>query len=147
MRRSIVLLSTALLASGLSAGVVSASNHVTTLSTSLSGAEEVGGGDKNGKGFVSLEIFANGTICWSGKVQAIERVTAAHIHEALTGQNGPVVVDLEPLSSDVTGNTASHCVVTTAEQAAEIVGSPSGFYVNIHTASFPAGAIRGQLGD
>ena len=147
MRRFFAILTTAALAATLTTGVVMASNHVTTLSTTMTGAEEVGGGDKNGKGFVSLDIFVNGTICWQGKVQAIERVTAAHIHNAPAGVNGGVFVDLEPLSSDVTGNKAEHCVVTTAENAAAIVANPSGYYVNVHTASFPGGAIRGQLGD
>jgi hypothetical protein len=128
------------------AGVASASNHV-TLSTTLSGAEEIGGGDKNGKGFVSLDIFANGTICWEGKVQAIERVTGAHIHNAPAGVNGGIFVDLDPFTADVTGNKAENCVVTTAQNAAAIVANPSGYYVNVHTASFPDGAIRGQLGD
>ena len=147
MRRFFAILTTAMLAATMATGVVAASNHVTTLSTTMTGAEEVGGGDKNGKGFVSLDIFVNGTICWQGKVQAIERVTAAHIHNAVAGVNGGVFVDLEPLSSDVTGNHAEHCVVTTAANAAAIVANPSGYYVNVHTTSFPGGAIRGQLGD
>ena len=147
MRRFFAILTTAMLAATLATGAVAASNHVTTLSTTMSGAEEVGGGDKNGKGFVSLDIFVNGTICWEGKVQAIERVTAAHIHNAPAGVNGGVFVDLDPLNADVTGNKAEHCVVTTAEKAAAIVANPSGYYVNVHTASFPGGAIRGQLGD
>jgi CHRD domain len=147
MRRSFPILATVLFAATLVAGVATASNHVTSFSTTLSGAEEVGGGDKNGKGFVTLDIFANGTICWEGKVQAIERVTAAHIHNAPAGVNSGVFVDLDPFGADVTGNKAEHCVITTAEKAAAIVANPSGYYVNIHTASFPGGAIRGQLGD
>jgi CHRD domain len=147
MRRFFPILTTALFAATLAAGIATASNHVTTLSTTLSGAEEVGGGDKNGKGFVTLDIFANGTICWEGKVQAIERVTAAHIHNAVAGVNGGVFVDLDPFGADVTGNKAENCVVTTAANAAAIVANPSGYYVNVHTATFPGGAIRGQLGD
>ena len=147
MRRVFAILTTSTLAATLSAGVVMASNHVTTLSTTLSGAEEVGGGDKNGKGFVTLHIFTNGTICWEGKVQAIERVTAAHIHNAPAGVDGGVFVDLDPFGADVTGNKAEHCVVTSAANAAAIVANPSGYYVNVHTATYPGGAIRGQLGD
>jgi CHRD domain len=147
MRRLFPILTTALFAATLAAGIATASNHVTTLSTTMSGAEEVGGGDKNGKGFVTLDIFANGTICWEGKVQAIERVTAAHIHNAVAGVNGGVFVDLDPFGADVTGNKAEHCVVTTAANAAAIVANPSGYYVNVHTATYPGGAIRGQLGD
>ncbi len=147
MRRFFPILTATLFAATLAAGIATASNHVTTLSTTLSGAEEVGGADKNGKGFVTLDIFANGTICWEGKVQAIERVTAAHIHNAVAGVNGGVFVDLDPFGAAVTGNKAEHCVVTTAANAAAIVANPSGYYVNVHTATYPGGAIRGQLGD
>jgi len=147
MRRSAIL-ATALLGTFLVAGVATASNHVTTLSTTLSGSEEIGGGDSNGKGFVALEIFANGTICYEGKVQAIGRaLTGAHIHVGVAGANGPVVVDLDPFNAEITGNKAEHCVVTTAELAGAIVANPTGYYVNVHTTAYPGGAIRGQLGD
>ena len=148
MRRLIATFGIALIASGLLVGVASASNHVTTLSTTLTGAEEPGGGDKNGKGFVTLRIFTNGTICYAGKVQAIGRnLTGAHIHVGAAGVNGGVVVDLDPFNAQLTGNKADHCVVTTEEIAAAIVATPSNYYVNVHTTAYPGGAIRGQLGD
>jgi hypothetical protein len=130
-----------------SVGLVSAAS--VTLSTTLTGDEEVPGpGDPNGKGFVSLTIFDNGTICYFGKVQAIGRaITGAHIHIGAAGTAGPVVVDLDPFSADITGNKAEHCVQTTAEIASAIMASPSNYYVNVHTEQFPDGAIRGQLGD
>jgi hypothetical protein len=39
------------------------------------------------------------------------------------------------------------CVTATKAQIKEIRKDPTMFYVNIHTATFPAGAVRGQLGD
>jgi hypothetical protein len=130
------------------AGVASASAH-TNFTPSLSGAEEAPGpGDPNGKGFASLDVYPNGTICYTGKVQAIGRqITGAHIHVGPAGSPGPVVVDLDPFGASVTGNMVSHCVVTTAEIAAAIIADPSAYYVNAHTTAFPGGAIRGQLGD
>ena len=130
------------------AGVASASAH-TNFTTSLSGAEEAPGpGDPNGKGFASLDIYPNGTVCYTGKVQAIGRqITGAHIHVGAAGSPGPVVVDLDPFGASVTGNMVSHCVVTSAETAAAIIANPSGYYVNVHTTTYPGGAIRGQLGD
>ena len=130
----------------MSAAVVSAQ---TTLSTSLSGDEEAPGpGDKNGKGWVTLTVEPDGTICYEGKVQAIGRqITGAHIHIGAAGVPGPVVVDLDPFGADVTGNKAAHCVTTTPATAAAIIANPSNYYVNVHTTDYPGGAIRGQLGD
>jgi hypothetical protein len=39
----------------------------------------------------------------------------------------------------------SGTVTVTPALAAEIVGNPTNFYVNVHTALFPGGEIRGQL--
>jgi hypothetical protein len=129
------------------AGPVSA-NHFTTFSTSLSGAEEAPGpGDPNGKGFITLDVYLTGTICYTAKVQAIAPVTIAHIHEAPAGSPGPVVVDLRPDLADQMGNKWSYCVSTTPAQAAEIIANPDDYYVNVHNAVYPGGAVRGQLGD
>jgi hypothetical protein len=140
----LLLALTALLAIGIPATAAQ-----TTLSTTLTGAEEVPGpGDPNGKGWVALTISEDGTICYTGKVQAIGReLTGAHIHVGMAGTAGGVVVDLDPFSAVITGNKASHCVTTTAEIAGAILADPSGYYVNVHTTDYPGGAIRGQLGD
>ena len=135
-----------LLAVAMTATVAAA--HFTTLSTTMTGAEEAPGpGDANGKGWISLDVFATGTICWEAKIQAIDGIAAAHIHVAPAGTPGPVVVDLQPTMADATGNHLSWCVSTTPELAAAIVANPTGYYVNFHNPTFPAGAIRGQLGD
>lgn len=134
------------LALGATASVSAA--HVTTLGTALTGAEEVPGpGDPNGKGSITLDVFASGTICWDAKIQGIDGIAAAHIHEADAGMAGPVVVDLRPDMATTRGNTLAWCVTTTPAQAAEIIASPSDYYVNVHNATYPAGALRGQLGD
>jgi hypothetical protein len=146
-RRSILSAALAAALTVAGAGIASA-GHFTTFSTSLSGAEEVPGpGDPNGKGFITLDVYLTGTICYEGKVQAIAGVSAAHIHEAAAGVAGPVVVDLRPDLAERQGNKASYCVSTTPAVAADIIANPSDYYVNVHNATYPAGAIRGQLGD
>jgi hypothetical protein len=37
------------------------------------------------------------------------------------------------------------CRVISPELAADITSDPGAYYVNLHNAGFPAGAIRGQL--
>jgi hypothetical protein len=67
---------------------------------------------------------------------------AGHIHRGAAGVNGPVVVDFAPTFS---GGVAAGVVSTTAATVTEILGGPTGFYVNVHTTTFPTGAVRGQL--
>ena len=151
MRVRVPTIARSLLAATAIAAAVAApvsAGHFTTFSTTLSGAEEAPGpGDPNGKGWITLDVFATGTICYAAKVQGIAGAEAAHIHEAPAGTAGPVVVDLRFDLATRTGNRIEYCVSTTPAVAAEIVGSPSGYYVNVHNDAYPAGAIRGQLGD
>jgi hypothetical protein len=150
MRYRSTALTALALAGALTMGVaaMASANHFTTLSTSMTGAEEAPGpGDPNGKGFITLDVFATGTICWEAKIQGIDGVSVAHIHKAPAGQPGGVVVDLRPDQAEVTGNKYEWCVSTTPDIAAQIVATPTDYYVNFHNADFQPGAIRGQLGD
>lgn len=146
-RRFTLALTVASLAVALMAGAVAA-NHFATFTTSLSGAEEAPGpGDPNGKGFASLDVYDAGLVCYTLKVQAIDTPTAAHIHEAPSGVAGPVVVDLRIDLAERQGNRLTYCANAAEELAAEIRANPSDYYVNVHNPTYPAGAIRGQLGD
>jgi len=57
--------------------------------------------------------------------------------------NGPVVV---PFTAPGADGNSSGCAPADAALIDEILGNPSGFYVNVHTREHPAGAIRSQLG-
>jgi hypothetical protein len=81
-----------------------------------------------------------GEICFELKVRNIAPAAAAHIHEAPKGSPGPIVVTLTPPTS----GSSSGCVVDLT-QARAIAGDPSAYYVNVHNADFPDGAVRGQL--
>lgn len=120
------------------------SGHQVTLATVMNGAnEEPDPGDPDGSGFAIVRIDAeHNTIRYSLLARNIAPPTAAHIHRGAPDVAGPVVVNFNPT---FVNGAASGSVVAGEAIIAEILGNPSGFYVNVHNAEFPAGAIRGQL--
>lgn len=118
------------------------------LTATMTGAAEVNAqgvfnqGDPDGTG-TALIIVNPGQrrICYELTVSNIDPATAAHVHVAPPTSPGPVVV---PLSAP-TGGTSSGCVDVTRELALAILKRPAEYYVNVHNAPYPAGAVRGQL--
>lgn len=151
MARRLTSLSLAIVVAALSGFLVVgtvAANHFGTFATGLSGAEEAPGpGDPNGKGWASVDVYDAGLVCYTLKVQGIETPTMAHIHVGAAGTAGPVVVDLRIDLAGQRGNRLSYCANASEEVAAAIRANPAAYYVNVHNATYPGGAIRGQLGD
>ncbi|QDP18858.1 CHRD domain-containing protein [Sphingomonas xanthus] len=114
------------------------------LNAELTGAAEVPNpGDADGSGSASVTVNpGQKRVCYELEVTGIAAATAAHIHEAPAGTAGGVVVTLEaPADGDSSG-----CVEVSRELALEILKRPADYYVNVHNAEFPGGALRGQLG-
>ena len=126
-----------------SASAQTAENGGRKLQTSLTGAAETPGpGDPDGSGTASVVVNpGQARICYELTVANIDAASAAHIHEAPVGANGPVRVSLAPPND----GDSSGCVDVSRELALEILKRPADYYVNIHNAAFPSGAIRGQL--
>lgn len=81
-------------------------------------------------------------ICWDlNDIRGIGPITAAHIHSGVRGTNGPPVFTLRPANEGGYKGCADGAEWTQDR----LEGNPSAFYVNVHTAEYPAGAIRGQL--
>jgi len=115
-----------------------------TLRAGMTGAKEAPGpGDSDGKGTARIRLnLEDSAVCWNLRVKDIGKATAAHIHRAPRGIAGPVVVPLSPPRS----GSSSGCTTADAALIMEILANPGNFYVNVHNAEFPAGAVRGQLG-
>ncbi len=113
------------------------------ISTTLNGASEVPGpGDADGTGTFEARVNpGQGQVCYTLTATAIVSATMAHIHRGAAGSAGPVVVGL---TAPASGSTEA-CATVSRELAMELIKSPEAFYVNVHNAPFPAGAIRGQL--
>jgi len=130
---------------------VSAKAPSTFLAAKLSGANEVAtpGGpavaDPEGKGVALVRVKGN-RVSFSVSFSGIAAPTLGHIHEGKAGVNGPVKVTLFGTALPATVNAAAGAVeVDDAKLAQSIRTNPSGFYVNLHSAEFPGGAVRGQL--
>lgn len=165
MRKKLIAvagLGTAFAAGGLLAPLSGAgAGHANTLLTAaLDGRLEVANdatdnrivGDPNGDG----EFYVFGvdgdptTLCYVLTVDGIATATAAHIHRGAPDVAGPVVASL---AAPGDGNAADCLTEGEAGKfpgnppgiVAEILADPGAFYVNVHNAEYPNGAVRGQL--
>jgi hypothetical protein len=91
-------------------------------------------------GLSTIAVDSNKNV--TGKVQTSGiNATAAHIHMAPAGQNGPVIVPLTK-SSETEWSVPAGAKLTDAQYEAYRQGN---LYVNVHTADNPNGEIRAQL--
>jgi hypothetical protein len=107
-------------------------------------------GDPDGFGTVTIIVNptpldpANEQLCFGITVRGIDTPTAAHIHANKAGVNGAIAVALVPPAAGNPG-TSSRCVNAPNAVVNALTSRPANFYVNVHTAAFPGGALRGQL--
>jgi hypothetical protein len=112
-----------------------------TYRVKLAGSNEVPAGAPAGSGLAVISIKAKGELCWKfSTLTGVAAPTAAHIHRGPSGTAGPVVI---PLGA---AYKASGCVQGTAPQLLALIeANPKRFYVNVHNAKYPDGAVRAQL--
>jgi hypothetical protein len=93
--------------------------------------------------FVARSNIGQGRICWSLTVTGLTDVTAAHIHYL----NGPLATQIAvplTLPTPFTGS-ATGCATVLRALVKQILVHPENFYVNVHTTTYPGGAISGTL--
>jgi hypothetical protein len=114
-----------------------------TLKTAMTGAAETPAGDPGGKGMATVKVdVAKSEVCYDISVSGIGEATMAHIHKGAAGVAGPVAIPLNPPGAD---GKVKACANGDAAVVKDIAANPADYYVNVHTAKFPAGAVRGQL--
>ena len=108
----------------------------------LRGVNEPSGGDLDGTGVAHIRFADTGDrVCVKFQIRNIGPITAAHIHRGSAGASGAPVVTLDLPD----GDWLDDCVAAEKPLLDEIRDDPAGFYVNVHTAGFPDGAVRGQI--
>ncbi|MGH6954170.1 MAG: CHRD domain-containing protein [Alphaproteobacteria bacterium] len=114
-----------------------------TYKAELTGANEPGGGDADGYGAAEISVSDDlDQICWDlNGVRGIGPITGAHTHKGLPGVNGPVVLTLKPANE----GGIKGCTSSSEWKEDALKDNFRSFYVNVHTAQYPNGAIRGQL--
>ena len=138
------------------AATVSASQGL-RFKTQLLGSNEVPSADPDGHGRARVTIdVAAGQVCFDIRVADTGTPNRAHIHTGTAGNNGGIVVPFfelvgaptNPLNETLEDNgRAEGCVTAAPELLAQIAANPDAYYVNLHNARFPGGAVRGQLDD
>ena len=106
----------------------------------LSSANEVPVNASKATGSSTVWVAENRLV--TGKVSISGMMpTAAHIHEAPAGANGPVIVTLTKMS-DTMFTVPEGTMLTPAQYANYMAGK---LYINVHSAAHPGGEIRVQL--
>jgi hypothetical protein len=124
-------------------GMMRPSNKMQIFEASLGAAQEVPPAVSSGTGQAEVQYNENtGMLTWKVTYSNLTGpATAAHIHgPAAVGQNAGVVV---PFTSNLDAQPIMGEKALTPAQYADLAAGL--YYVNIHTARFPGGEIRGQL--
>lgn len=106
----------------------------------LSGAQEVPPVSTSASGSGTIMIGADKSVS-GGVTTSGVAAAAAHIHVGAAGKNGPVIIPLTKTSDNVWSVPAG-AMLTDAQYESYKAGD---LYVNVHSAAYKGGEIRGQL--
>ncbi len=120
--------------------LASASAGAQVMQVALSGAQEVPPVTTTASASGTIAVAADLAISGSINTTGVEG-TMAHIHKAPAGQNGPVVVPMVKTADNVWSIPAG-AKLTEAQYQDLKEGN---LYINVHSAAYKGGEIRGQL--
>ena len=126
------------------AGVVAANAAIAKtvkFEVALKGTNEKPAAPASNKGKVELTLnTTTGKVCWYFKLTKIDgKPSQAHIHKGKAGVSGNIVV---PLGANY---KRQGCTSAAKPLVRSIAGHRASYYVNVHNAKHPLGAMRGQL--
>ena len=131
---------TTILRSALLAGMfVAASALAADVKVTLSGDQEVPAVKTDAKGSGTITVADDGSVSGSVTTTGVKG-TMAHIHQAASGANGPVIV---PFTKDGDTYKAPAGAKLTPDQLKEFKAGNT--YFNVHTDANKGGELRGQL--
>ncbi|CAG9932381.1 CHRD domain-containing protein [Candidatus Nitrotoga arctica] len=110
------------------------------MNVTLSGDEEVPTVSTSASGVGKIEVAGDKSIRGSITTTGIDG-TAAHVHQAPAGKNGPVIITLKKTSTNV-WEIPSGTSLTDGQYANYKAGE---LYLNVHSVANKDGEIRGQL--
>ncbi len=114
-------------------------DNTTTYRADLSGSQEVPSNPSTATGtFNATYNNTTGVLNYNLTYTGLTP-TGYHVHLGAVGVNGPIVIDL----GAVVASPLSGTVTLTAPDVTNLNNGQ--FYVNVHTAAYPGGEIRGQL--
>jgi hypothetical protein len=119
----------------------------TEVDAKLKGANEVPGpGDSNGKGDIAVFLKPKKEkVCFNLEIEKLDGADSGHIHKGDEETAGPVKVTLFDEAIPGSGEFEGCVKNVKRELIRKIAAHPERYYVNLHNAEFPDGAIRGQL--
>jgi hypothetical protein len=104
-------------------------------------------GDPDAFGLAAITFPTATGICVTLQVDNLLGATSAHIHPGRETFVGAPIFTLVAPAAPSAGNPGASvtCGVPPAGLPAALRANPANFYINVHNATYPLGAIRGQL--
>ena len=139
-----------------SAGGTKDPGGVAKFNNDLAGTEEVPPADLDGDGRAKVTLNTEtGEVCFRVQFSSAGTPNRGHIHVGDAGANGGIVIPLfelvgqpaDPRNDALEEQRLSDCVPADPALVQAIADDPTGYYVNLHNARFPAGVMRCQLVD